>query len=235
MKIINISDDDKQKAKQLLEKFKNFSSFSRNKVDAYCFTNIVGVKVCPYCNINYTYTVYNNEGNTVVRPDIDHFEPRFENGAELENLVPSCSTCNQTLKGKKKVSIKDYLHPYRDDFDSIETFHISLSNLNIFDENCFSIVFTPNKNADKENVKRAENNIKLFKLNERYQYHKDIVVDIFRKIAFYNHYKQQEINKILSGERISVSLDSILFPDKDCDINKNSLGKLKKDIIELYL
>ena len=237
MKKVDISDNDKQKAKLLLEKFKNFSSFSRNKVDAYRFTNIVGVKVCPYCNINYTYTVFNNKRKAVIRPDIDHFEPKSGKGAELEleNLVPSCATCNRSLKGKQEVSIKDYLHPYKDDFDSIVAFHIDLKTLNIFDETSFSIVFVPNENAGMENVKRAENNINLFKLKERYQQHKDVVVDIFRKINFYNQCKQEEIMKILSLNNISVPLEPLLFSDRDCDINKTSLGKLKKDIIELYL
>ena len=41
--------------------------------------------------------------------------------------------------------------------------------------------------------------------------------------------------KILSLNNISVPLEPLLFSDRDCDINKTSLGKLKKDIIELYL
>lgn len=40
---------------------------------------------------------------------------------------------------------------------------------------------------------------------------------------------------LITGGRKSIPLDSLLFPEKACDINKTSLGKLKKDIIELYL
>lgn len=237
MKKIILTDDIKNEAEELLNNYTKYNSFSKNKEKIYHFTKIVGVKVCPYCNINYTYTVYNKKSKPIVRPDIDHFQPITKGGkeVELENLVPSCSTCNRTLKRDIDFSIKDYIHPYKDDFDSIEKFHISINGLNIFDENNFKIRLIPFEKAKKEDIRRAEKNINIFKLIERYQQHKDVVVDIFRKISFYNYYKQQEITNLLTDGRKSFPLDSLLFPEKTCDINKTSLGKLKKDIIKLYL
>ena len=237
MKKIILTDDIKKEAEALLKKYTKYKSFSRKKENVYNFTRIVGVRVCPYCNINYTYTVYNEKSKPIVRPDIDHFQPITKGGreVELENLVPSCSTCNRTLKRDINCSTKDYLHPYKDDFDSTEKFHININDLKFFDEKNFSIILTSSEKAKKEDIRRAENNIKIFKLIERYQQHKDVVIDIFRKISFYNYYKQQEITNLLTGGGKSFPLDSLLFPEKTCDINKTSLGKLKKDIIELYL
>ena len=51
MKRIELSKKQRDSANQILKKYKDYDSFSRSKEDAYKFTNIIGIKVCPYCNI----------------------------------------------------------------------------------------------------------------------------------------------------------------------------------------
>jgi len=236
MKRISLDENQRKSLKEILSKFETYSSFSNDKDAAYSFTNIIGVRVCPYCNIEYTYTVYNERGKPVLRPDIDHFVPKNKKTGnsklqlELTNLIPSCLVCNERLKRDKTFSRNENIHPYYDDFDSIMEFCVSIKDINYLNENSFDIVFLPKENVSYNDIKRANNNINVFKLNERYFFHKNEVVMIFKRIKHYNSSKLREINELIEPKKNL----SMIFPEQDCDINSVSLGKLKKDIIQKY-
>ena len=239
MKKIEISNKQKADANSILSEFTAYSEFSSNKEAAYKFTSIIGAKICPYCNIEYVYTVYDDNGLPVFRPDIDHFIPKNPTTGnptlqlDLMNLVPSCGICNEKLKRDKPFSRENNIHPYYDDFDNIMTFHINICDIDYLSEQNFDIKLKPKESVHSNDIIKAQNNISVFKLKERYQFHKDTVVEIFKRITFYNSSKQNEILEILGNtDTINVSF---LFPEKCCDINNTSLGKLKKDIINLYL
>lgn len=241
MKRIDLSEKQKFDAQKILSGFKSFSAFSRDKVAAYKFTNIIGIKVCPYCNIEYVYTVYDEHGKQVVRPDIDHFIPKNKDTGnpklqlELTNLIPSCFACNERLKRDIAFSRDTHIHPYFDDFDSIMYFRINIADTNYLNEENINICIERRNDAKSEDVKRALANIQVFKLKERYQFHKNEVVMLFKRIKAYNKAKIKEIEDLVSGgDKNSVDL-SFLFPEKYCDINNTSLGKLKKDLLEIYL
>ena len=197
---------------------KPYNSFSNSKNrDAYKLAEILDVSICPYCNENYTYTL-----RAGFRPDFDHFLPKSkypELQLNLYNLVPSCHTCNSSLKGQK-------------DFDSIVKFAINIKDTNYLSKDDFEIFFVYNDmdSPDNESVK---NNIKDFKLEERYQFHKDEVVKLAKVAKYYTLQKKKEINELLTDN--SLPLTTVLFTDKDCDINKTSLGKLKRDISNYFL
>ncbi|HBF68867.1 MAG TPA: hypothetical protein DDW20_06135 [Firmicutes bacterium] len=236
MKRILLDENQRKSLKEILSKFETYSSFSNDKDAAYSFTNIIGVKVCPYCNIEYTYTVYNKKRKHVLRPDIDHFVPKNKKTGnpklqlEFTNLIPSCLVCNERLKRNKYFSRNENIHPYYDDFDSIMEFCVRIKNLDYLNENSFDIVFLPRENVTYNDIKRANNNINVFKLNERYSFHKNEVVMIFKRIRYYNDSKLREINRLIEPKKNL----SMIFPEQDCNINSVSLGKLKKDIIHKY-
>ena len=112
-------------------------------------------------------------------------------------------------------------------------FHINISDTEYLSEENFKINLDAKEFASNDDIKKAYNNISIFKLKERYQFHKNTVVDLFKRITFYNSSKQNEILEII-GKKDTINI-SFLFPEKNCDINNTSLGKLKKDIINLYL
>lgn len=240
MKKIELSETQVEKAKAVLGKYKTFSAFSKNKKDAYNFTNIIGVKICPYCNIEYVYTVYDEKKKPVFRPDIDHFIPKNKKTGnpklqlELTNLIPSCFVCNQRLKRDKAFSQDKYLHPYFDDFDSIMRFAINLNNTDYLNEVAFEIKIKSKESAKEDDITRALNNIEVFKLNERYQFHKDDVVMLFKRMKNYNKGKVKEIEALLSGGVKSGSDLKLSLPEKYCEINSTSLGKLKRDVLKQY-
>lgn len=237
MKQIIISSKTQDEAQEILDKFKGktYKDFTSDKDAAYKFTSLMGTKVCPYCNINYSYTVTLHNGNPCIRPDIDHFIPKSKCIAkqlELTNLVPSCQVCNERLKRDKLFTRKTHIHPYFDDFDAILRFSVVIKGANYLDENDLRIVFKKRENANAKDEKRARNNVTDFALEERYQMHRDKAVDVFKRIQFYGKCKRIEIAGILG---VSLSLGHILFPELDCNINETSLGKLGKDLVEAYL
>ena len=241
MKRIELSKNHTSEATRILKKYKTFTGFSRNKNDAYKFTNTIGIKICPYCNIEYIYTVYDVNNQSVVRPDIDHFIPKNKKTGNpslqlaLTNLIPSCLVCNERLKKDKPFSINKNIHPYYDDFDSIMCFNISLNDTDYLYEQSFDIIINPREPAKQNDINRAVNNITVFKLNERYQFHKNEVVMLFKRLKNYNKIKINDIEDLLSGQGNIYSNLLFLFPEKYCDINNTSLGKLKRDVIERYL
>lgn len=234
MKKINLSPETIKQIKDILVKYTTYKAFSKNKEDAYRFTALVGVKICPYCNINYVYTVFDEGGNPVVRPDIDHFVPQSSRptlALKWSNLVPSCNQCNSRLKLSTVFKRATHLHPYYDDFDSIFKFAIYISSTNYMKESNITIALVPVDKSPSYAKRKAKRNIKKFRLEERYQYHKNEVLRIFSMLKFYHKYKRTELSELLGQKNI---MDSILISEENCNINNTSLGKLKRDIIREY-
>ncbi|MEI6057236.1 MAG: hypothetical protein WCR55_14410, partial [Lentisphaerota bacterium] len=180
------------------------------------------------------YTVYSESGNEILRPDLDHFVSQFDSNEESlnwKNLIPSCQQCNSRLKLSKKFDPKTHLHPYLDDFDSIKRIAIFLTSINYLNEGNFKIVFIDKSIDNPNDTKKADRNIIDFKLIERYQHHKDEVVNIFANLQLYHKNKREEIAHLMND---GYSLRHLLLVDSICEINKTSLGKLKRDIINTY-
>jgi len=221
--------------KQMYQPYSNFSDKDDGK--AFEFLRILGLHFCPYCNINDVYAVFDENGEKICRPDIDHFLPKSENPEkqlDLENLVPSCLMCNQRLKGTTPFSDAEYLNPYKEDFDSIMEIKLDLIGANYLSEDNFKIIFEKKQRVGQKKVEKAKKNIGVFKLEERYQYYKDEIIPIMRKIDFYKHKKRQEIEKLFD-QNYCIPFRKMLFPEENCDINNTRLGKLKKDVIKAFL
>jgi len=217
-------------------KYNNFTS-KKEEYDAYDLAEKLQVNVCPYCNINPTYTVITQNGKKLTRPEFDHFYDKATYpvlSLSFYNLIPSCHTCNATLKGSETFSDATHLNPYSESFDKVAKFH-----LHIEDSTFYHKVEGFNIELDTQD-KRAKNNIKSFELKELYKNHKDIALDLIQKQAIYNEsymdelltqyegtlFKNREdLQRLVSGGYIS-----------DEEIGKRPLSKLIKDIsIELGL
>ena len=230
--------------RDILTKYNSYKSFSENKADAYKFVELVGIRICPYCNINYIDVIKSQEGSKILRPDIDHYFCRRYN-KKFEtcyfNLIPSCLPCNERLKGDINFMKVPHLHPYFHDFDSTMRFYVKLNNSDYMNTDEFDIDISSQANVSAPVVYRAKNNIKTFKISERYAVHKDEAVKIFRNIKYYWKLRRREISNLLNydGNGIGkkdafIPWELIIFPEKDCDINQTPLGKLKRDLINTY-
>lgn len=196
----------------------------RKKYGAYTFVDTLGLKTCPYCNRNYTFIVDEETGK--LRPELDHFYPKSIYpflAMSFYNLIPSCPTCNHTKKDKVNL---DLINPYE------------------IKENDFKLTYMPNdinffkiekEKYDYKNfeIKFINNNpnIEIFKLNELYKQHKDIVLDLLIKKV---HYPKSYIKELSSFGFNKEEIYRYLVNNylKDEDLHKRPLSKLIKDISE---
>lgn len=235
MKIIKLNDAQKKELYDIVSEFRTYKKFSKNKEKAYRYAKVFQIRICPYCNIHYIDIIPN-----VTRPEFDHYIPissKEGKGKELdtENLIPSCHVCNSVVKRNKLFKSSTHLHPFHDDFDSIMEFRIDIKKASYISDNSFNILFNE-KCADNKKIKKAKKVIKDLKLDVRYQYHIDYVIEI---LQFIKHYNESHVERVLDmvgeGNKEIYTLESLLFGYINSDINNTPLGKLRRDILNNYL
>lgn len=179
------------------------------------------VKVCPYCNRQFTNKV---EG-TVIHAELDHFYPKSKFpylALSFYNLIPVCSVCN-LVKDEQQIGI----NPYVDDFHSHQVdFNIDSMVSCLYDENNWSVAL-PSSNDD------CNKNIETFKLNELYSQHKDIARDIaIRSVAYSSDYADN-LKSLLGIDNLSeTDMKRIILGNytDDEDLEKRPLAKFTADI-----
>ena len=219
--------------KFMITKYDNFITKEKKEYKAYDLAKKLNVNVCPYCNINSTYTVINEDDKKITRPEFDHFYDKATHpilALSFYNIIPSCHTCNSTIKGSEEFSMKSHLNPYADSFDEVTKFNLRIKNSKFYHSvDGFEVKL-------ETEDKRAENNIKCFELDTLYENHKDIILELIQKEAIYNEsyldelltqyegtlFKNREdLQRLISGGYVS-----------DDEIGKRPLSKLIKDISE---
>lgn len=156
----------------------------------YAFTKALNVNVCPYCNRNYTFTIYRNGKNQFrTRPELDHFLPKSIFpflSLSLKNLVPSCHTCNLAKHDNAKMTLYPYAEGAGNDYrffaeparkGLLADALMSGEQLHIKGENLA-------KNPGKKN--RIDNSAQSFGWTEIYAEHTDLVRQVFRQRYIFN-------------------------------------------------
>jgi len=199
------------------------------KYNPYVFVEELELKTCPYCNRNYIFSV--NKRSKKLRPEIDHFYPISKYpflAMSYGNLIPSCSVCNHT---KSDDYHKDLVNPY-----SVKEndYHLTIRPNSID----FALIETEKydfRSFDIEVKGKATKNIDFFSLKELYSQHKDEVLELLVKKAYYPDSYVKEL------ELFGFSQDEIyrfLFSNykQKADHHKRPLSKLINDIsVELGL
>lgn len=177
------NDDNFQWIAKLYTKFANKGTKPYN---AYDLAGNLDVSVCPYCNRNYIFTV-DKRVEKITRPDFDHFYPKESYpilALSFYNLIPSCAICNRTLKGKARFNTREYLHPYRESLDDKARFRLKLKDATFYHRSDgFSLRLEPLPGEDEE---KTRNSIEAFKLDDLYDRHKDLALEMIQKAATYD-------------------------------------------------
>lgn len=198
----------------------------KTKYNAYSFVGQLEITTCPYCNRNYTFIV--DDKHHKLRPEIDHFYPKSLYPfltMSFYNLIPSCPICNHTKKDKDSYQ-ENLINPYEYQKND---FKFTYYPLNID----FHAVTSNQYNFENFEIKFENNNknIDIFKLEELYKQHKDIVLDLLIKKAYYPKSYIKEL------EKFGFAPDSIYRYllcnyKNEKDLHKRPLSKLIKDISE---
>ena len=189
------------------------------------------ITVCPYCNRNYIFN-FKKIDSLEATAQLDHFfdkstYPYFS--VTIFNLVPSCQTCNQR-KSKKP---NDIYHPFIESLNDDVKFKLKLKDSKFYyDKNSLKIVTEVNKNKEKV----VNSHIETFNIQNLYNEHKDIVLELIQKAQIYNEsyidelYQKYEGTLFKNREDVLRHITGGYIEDKD--INKRPLSKLIKDISE---
>ncbi len=198
---------------------------------AHWLTKRLKIRVCPYCNRTYTFTVekvYQNTGKVVrVKPEIDHFYPKSNKNYQhlalsFYNLIPSCPICNHA----KKDEIFDY-HPYVGNLASVGEpyFEVTLKDGGIFSDNPVAVLNNAPKNAD------------TLALNELYEGHTDYVKELLDKIQAYNHSLYDPLITSFQMEgKTAEYIDQLIWGTyvDATQLDKRPLSKLTHDILRQF-
>lgn len=216
---------------------------SYDKWKAYELAKRINTSVCPYCNRSYTF-VLGSEQEKGTRFEYDHFFDKVTYpylALSFYNLIPSCHICNSTLKGSAKFSLDNNIHPYVEGFSKDIIFSIvpEKSSFILGISKDYDIDFKGNENSAK--YKRAQENIKVFRLKELYNMHKDYVDNLIKISVMYDNDFINILYSKYDGTLFSnkSELKNIIYQNvfQEEDYSNRILSKLTTDIIndiELY-
>ena len=189
--------------------------------NGYWLMKKLGVKVCPYCNRNYTVTVDADE--IKVRPEYDHFHPEALYPSlilSFYNLVPSCPECNH-LKLVQEIDV----NPWKGYNVSTRPKIKVDTSKGDFPARPVLLIENENENTEKLGIK------------ELYNEHSDYVKDILNKIQAYNLATYRAIVKDFQGiVNTESGLERMVWGNytKEANANKRPFAKLTADILEQY-
>lgn len=244
----DIEDKESDLGKKVRDIF-NYRSFTSRKVKwgAYRFVEKLNTTVCPYCNRSFIHVYSGQSGRT--RPQLDHFYSQESYpylALSVFNLIPCCSICNTSFKGKKVFSIDSFMNPYKEGFEDYVVFNVRFqgnkdtdfmgyaTDLNVFR---VSIVRNRALNVKADFLNRARNNINAFKLRQLYNYHKDHVVDLLLKAKVYDHtqiqYFLDQYPDLFQSREEVLRMVNANYTNLE-DLSNRVLAKLTRDVTRQF-
>jgi hypothetical protein len=207
---------------------------NQDRYDAYQLAFNLDRNTCCYCNRMYTSTVKSNYGQKVMRPVFDHWYPQHKYpllALSFYNLIPSCTICNSSIKGKKEPDLNDQLHPYEAE-DMLKRFRFSFDFYQ--DTTHFQI-----KTLIAQDDQRLKDTISKQRLELLYKAHPSELADMLSLAKAYSPDYVQQIISLFPDHSMSLreayrlAFGTEAFAD---DFHRLPLSKFKYDILsELQL
>ncbi len=217
--------DVKEKLKEVFDYEKKFQ-----KVISPFFERELETRTCYFCNIHYVNEYKVDEEKYKNEFTLDHY---YDKGSypylalSLYNLIPSCYICNSKLK--KTIEL-DTFAPNAEDFDFNQKVKFKL----FLTESCKDLNIKNKENIDiklKEHYSNEyEKYIEVFKLNERYKAHKDIVFEMIKNAELYPESRLKELQDLTGIPYQQIKQDIFSLIDDNADLSKEPFSKLKRDM-----
>jgi len=222
--------------KKELEKifdYNNNFSVKDSQYSTYDLAKNLNIPTCPYCNRIYTKTVINKKENgeikKLTRPEFDHWYPKSKYpllALSFYNLIPSCHTCNSSVKGDTDFTLETHLHPYVDK-------EINMQFSYEYDKGLSNYKFKIKYKGDTNN--KAKTTAEEFKLKEIYETHEDEIKDLLRIKNVYTDTYLQKLEKLLLETSISSKeIYRLAFGTyrDESEFDKRPLSRMKRDILK---
>ncbi len=198
-----------------------------------------GLEVCPYCNRQFITPIDVENGN-IIPADLDHYFPQGKYhlfALSLYNFVPACLVCNRLIKLAQDDPI---WYPYKEGFHKYVKFSVEgdgeelkITSLTGRDDE-FKLNLKPTEDAPKEELAILKSTLKVFKLKETYQTHKQYVRELLYKKHAYNNTYQEELQNLFRNSGLPEADINILLYGSDLTdehVDDRILGKLTCDIM----
>lgn len=205
------------------------------------FLKALDVQVCPYCNADTVYAMElkDRKGMTfkLVRTALDHYyyRARFPYlGLSLCNLVPSCTRCNTSLKGKHYMHPDRFPHPYLDSVDDYWKFHVDPRKVGTISMDA------PKGSFDLELTLKGKGGVKARKAKRFLKdvFHTEEVYRelFFREVAsliYRTKNLSSDVRKVLARQCVGIDPDSMIcgFALKSSSIHHHRLSKMTIDLV----
>lgn len=216
----------------------NYSKFAAKHAkgwNAYALCGAATCKVCPYCQQAAAIAIRSAKSGKSFRPTLDHFYSKSNYpylALSLYNLIPSCQTCNSSLKGQIDFAVTEHLHPYEDDeivryewdFKAYIASRLSPSAL-VPAKIIVGLITLP---PGHFRAFRAAESIKTFMMVERLEFNLPSLESYMQVLSQYSSLRIEEVNQKALG-LIPLSQKAVLQFDPE-NYRNEMLGRLKKDL-----
>lgn len=172
--------------------------------------------------------------------DLDHFLPKSICplvALSFYNFVPSCSVCNEKLKGadmigeteKSKLLVlspTSEIYNFDKDIKIRIAYNAGVSTLRMQEHpDDFRLEFTP-KGSEYQTI------VNEFRLDERYNYHKQIALKQYDLYQDYSPGHISQLEKLFGGAKKRNEIENQIFRGEYTEDNARCFDKLKRDIKE---
>lgn len=243
-KIQTLTINQKKEIYEKIKKLFNYSDKYQSKVLTPFFTENFNFRTCFYCNKDFITNFKKEKHELVSTFQLDHF---YDKGTypylalSFYNLIPSCPTCNSSkVKGSKntfehdsnvgKFKNETCIAPNDEKFD----FHQKVKFKLFLEPSCKNLHIKSKEDTDitlKEQFTDIyDKYIEIFKLNERYKAHKDIVFDMIQKAELYPQSRLKELENLTGIPFQQIKKDIFNLIDENEDLSKQPFSKLIVDM-----
>lgn len=229
----------------IIKKIQNLFKYKdkyQNSVLTPFFTENFNFRTCFYCNKDFITNF--NAKKEVSTFQLDHF---YDKGTypylalSFYNLIPSCPTCNSSkVKGSKNTFEHDSkvgtfknetcIAPNDEKFD----FHQKVKFKLFLEPSCKNLHIKSKDNIDmtlkEQFADMYDKYIEIFKLNERYKAHKDIVFEMIEKAELYPESRLKELENLTGIPFQQIKKDIFNLIDENEDLSKQPFSKLIVDM-----
>lgn len=184
---------------------------------------------CTYCNRTYTTTMTTSKNGKLMRPQFDHWYPKWKYPLlklSFFNLIPSCSTCNSSSKGRDELDIKNNIHPYIQT-DQENEFSFSYINAKVNKYHVYVRAHNTNKKALKT--------IKALNIDTMYNAHLPELEDLIKIKKVYTENYLDKLKKFFPKSSLTnEDIYRLAFGTEmnSKDFHKRPLSKFKNDILK---
>ena len=211
--------------------YKNYFLDKGSTYSTYDLARNLDIPTCPYCNRMYTKTVINKQANginkKITRPEFDHWFPKSKYpllALSFYNLIPSCHTCNSSVKGVSDFVLSTHLHPYLDEDVNMQFSYEFDKNLN---NHKFKITYVGDANG------KAQKSAEEFMLTEIYETHQDEIKDLLRIKTIYSETYLHKLSKLLGTSVSDEEIYRLAFGTyiEEASFDRRPLSRMKRDLL----